>query len=65
MTTITELASIYDNFIFDCDGVLWQADEQIGDAFKTIEWLEEQGKIMQQRCPLMSGKRWSKWAILR
>ena len=44
MTTITERASINDNFIFDCDGVLWQADEQIGDAFKAIEWLEEQGK---------------------
>jgi 4-nitrophenyl phosphatase len=23
---------------------VWQAEEQVGDAFKTIEWLEEQGK---------------------
>ena len=39
-----ELASLYDNFIFDCDGVLWQADEQIGSAFQTIEELERLGK---------------------
>ena len=41
---IMELASRYDNFIFDCDGVLWQAEEQIGTAFETIEELERQGK---------------------
>lgn len=35
---------LYDNFIFDCDGVIWQADQQIGTAFETIEELERQGK---------------------
>ena len=39
-----ELASLYDNFFFDCDGVLWQADDQIGTAFETIEELERLGK---------------------
>ena len=39
-----ELASRYDNFIFDCDGVLWQAEQQIGTAFDTIEELERMGK---------------------
>ena len=39
-----DLVSRYDNFIFDCDGVLWQADDQIGTAFETIEELESQGK---------------------
>ena len=44
MTTITELAERYDNFIFDCDGVVWQAGVQIGTAFETIEELERMGK---------------------
>ena len=44
MTTIRELGSRYDTFIFDCDGVLWQAENQIGQAFEAIKWLESQGK---------------------
>lgn len=44
MTTILELAAKYDNFLFDCDGVVWRADEQIGTAFETIEELERLGK---------------------
>ena len=43
-TNIMELASMYDNFLFDCDGVLWSANNQIGSAFETIEELERMGK---------------------
>ena len=39
-----DLADKFDNFLFDCDGVLWRADEQIGTAFETIEELERRGK---------------------
>ena len=40
LTNIEELADIYDNFVFDCDGVVWSGNSQIGEAFKVIEWLE-------------------------
>jgi 4-nitrophenyl phosphatase len=44
-TSVKELASKYDYFLFDCDGVLWHGENtQIGQAFKNIEWLESQGK---------------------
>jgi len=39
-----ELAEKYDNFFFDCDGVVWRGNEQIGDAFAKIEELERMGK---------------------
>jgi 4-nitrophenyl phosphatase len=39
-----QIASENDCFVFDCDGVVWTADKQIDEAFKTIEWLEAQGK---------------------
>ena len=44
MVTIRMLAERYDTFIFDCDGVVWQANEEIGHAFRAIEWLESEGK---------------------
>ena len=44
MTTIKELAKRYDTFMFDCDGVVWMADVQIGHAFEAIQWLEDNGK---------------------
>ena len=43
-TNIMELAQNYDNFLFDCDGVLWSAESQIGTAFETLEELERMGK---------------------
>ncbi len=43
-TSIMDLCESYDNFFFDCDGVVWQAEEQIGTAFDTIEELERRGK---------------------
>lgn len=42
--TIRELASKYDYFIFDQDGVVWHGSEPIGEAFRNIEWLESLGK---------------------
>ena len=44
LTNIEELAEQYDNFVFDCDGVVWSGTSQIGDAFKVIEWLETEKK---------------------
>ena len=44
MTTIMEMAEHYDNFFFDCDGVVWRSNEQIGDAFDKIVQLEQMGK---------------------
>ena len=44
---ITNLASLSENytyFIFDCDGVLWFGNSQIGNSFRNIEWLHSQGK---------------------
>ena len=44
-TSVRELASKYEVFLFDCDGVLWHGDEiHIGQAFRNIEWLESIGK---------------------
>jgi len=43
-TDIIQLASKFDYFLLDCDGVVWQANNQIGTAFKTVEWLQAQGK---------------------
>ncbi|KAF2076691.1 hypothetical protein CYY_002004 [Polysphondylium violaceum] len=33
-----------ESFIFDCDGVLWRADEAVENAAQTIAFLREQGK---------------------
>ena len=43
MTVIGELAKKYKYFLIACDGVLWQGQNQIGEAFRNIEKLEEQG----------------------
>lgn len=34
----------YDNFLLDCDGVLYNGPEELGRAFDTVEWLLAQGK---------------------
>jgi ribonucleotide monophosphatase NagD (HAD superfamily) len=39
-TTIKELAEKYASFVLDCDGVVWQGENQIHDSFKVVEWLE-------------------------
>lgn len=43
MTKLSELAKKYKYFLFDCDGVLWRGSQPIGDAFRNIEKLEDQG----------------------
>ena len=44
MITVRMLAERYDTFIFDCDGVIWNSNGEIGHAFRAIEWLESMGK---------------------
>ena len=44
ITSMRQLAEKYDTFLFDCDGVLWAAEDEIGSAFRTITWLESLGK---------------------
>ena len=39
-TDVHKLAEKYDCFILDQDGVVWQGSNQIGEAFKVVEWLE-------------------------
>lgn len=39
-TVFRDLAAKFDAFLFDCDGVVWQADHQIEGAFDMINWLE-------------------------
>ncbi|GAA6015076.1 hypothetical protein JCM11491_001651 [Sporobolomyces phaffii] len=34
----------YDNFLFDCDGVIWEGDEIIGRARETLDYLRQRGK---------------------
>lgn len=34
----------FDNFLFDCDGVLWSGDQQIGSSSDAIRLLKEHGK---------------------
>lgn len=34
----------YDYIVFDCDGVVWQSNEVIGQAFQNIQRLEALGK---------------------
>ncbi|KAK6456692.1 p-Nitrophenyl phosphatase [Scheffersomyces xylosifermentans] len=34
----------YDNFLFDCDGVIWLDEKLIPGVLKTIEYLESKGK---------------------
>ena len=39
LTTLSELSKKYKYFIFDCDGVLWHTNQQIGNAFNNVKWL--------------------------
>ena len=43
-TTVLGLADKYDYFLLDCDGVIWSGEEEINQAFKSIEKLESLGK---------------------
>lgn len=43
-TTFKSLVSKYQYFIFDCDGVLWYGNTQIGQAAKNLEYLQSIGK---------------------
>ena len=42
MTTVTELAELYDIFLLDCDGVLWQGSNVIDRSFEVVNWLCQQ-----------------------
>jgi len=44
MTNVTQLAELYDVFLLDCDGVLWQGSSTIGRSFDVINWLHHLGK---------------------
>ncbi len=45
LSNLRQLSEMFDYFILDCDGVVWQGDEvHIGRAFRNIEWLENIGK---------------------
>jgi ribonucleotide monophosphatase NagD (HAD superfamily) len=39
-TTVKDLASKYDYFLMDCDGVVWSGSHEIDHAFEVIQWLE-------------------------
>lgn len=36
------LLSLYDTWLFDCDGVLWNGDELIDGAVQVLEMLRQQ-----------------------
>ncbi|GAA5987992.1 hypothetical protein JCM5350_007852 [Sporobolomyces pararoseus] len=38
------LVDRYDNFLFDCDGVIWEGDRIIGESKQTLELLRKRGK---------------------
>lgn len=38
------LLSLYDTWLFDCDGVLWNGDELIDGAVQVLEMLRRQSK---------------------
>jgi 4-nitrophenyl phosphatase len=42
--SVEQFAQKFDYFLFDCDGVLWYGQKQIGQAFRNIEYLESIGK---------------------
>ncbi|GAA5885088.1 hypothetical protein JCM16303_006397 [Sporobolomyces ruberrimus] len=47
LSTTEDYASVvdkYDNFLFDCDGVIWEGDEIIGKSKETLEYLRKKGK---------------------
>ncbi|GAA5928737.1 uncharacterized protein JCM15063_003954 [Sporobolomyces koalae] len=41
---LEKLVDRYDNFLFDCDGVIWEGDEIIGQSRETLEYLRQRGK---------------------
>lgn len=41
---IQALLDRYDNFLFDCDGVLWRGSELLPDADKALDLLRSLGK---------------------
>ena len=40
-TNLETLVQKYDYFIFDCDGVLFHAGDEIGDAFKSLKYIQQ------------------------
>jgi len=44
ISSFLELIDQYDTFIFDCDGVLWDAGLKLEPAFDTLNFLKEKGK---------------------
>ena len=43
-TTFSQLSDKYDNFIFDCDGVLWRANKEIPGSLNAIKTMQDKGK---------------------
>jgi 4-nitrophenyl phosphatase len=41
-TNVKQFLNSFDNFIFDCDGVLWRGDHLIEGADKAIELLSKE-----------------------
>ncbi|GAA5907683.1 4-nitrophenylphosphatase [Sporobolomyces salmoneus] len=47
LSTLQDYQSVvnqYDNFLFDCDGVIWEGDNIIGQSRQTLDYLRKQGK---------------------
>jgi len=40
----SDVIDSYDNFVFDCDGVIWESYNPIGDSFRVLENLMNRGK---------------------
>jgi phosphoglycolate phosphatase len=44
VSNFLELVDLYETFIFDCDGVIWEAGTKLDQAFETLNFLREKGK---------------------
>ena len=42
--TLSQLVDKYDNFLFDCDGVLWNGSDIIEGANEGLMYLKSNGK---------------------
>ncbi|KAF4664487.1 hypothetical protein FOL47_005098 [Perkinsus chesapeaki] len=66
-SSIGDLIDEYDNFIFDCDGVIWQGGQLISGVKTTLELLRNKGKKYTFVTNTSSRSRsdmWSKFADL-
>ena len=41
LTSFSDLIDKYDNFIFDCDGVIWKGESAVENAFETLNQLKD------------------------